>query len=195
MPVVVQGADVLLKELKNYGPNLYKQYRLEIAAALKPIVAEARGFVPTEPMRGLRSVGPEKSVWKYDAAKVRSGITYKAVPSKVNRGGFVAVASILNKTPMGAIAETAGRKNPHGQPWVGPKQRVNEKKVSHSYNKNAGQQFIANLGPLYGDKNDKGRYIYRAFENNRGKAQDAVVKSIYKVSATFEKKTTLGRAA
>lgn len=194
-PVAIQGADVLLKELKNYGPNLYRQYRIEIASALKPIVAEARGLVPREPMRGLRPTGPDKSVWKYDYARVRAGITYKAIPSKVNKRGFVALASILNKTPMGAIMETAGRKNPKGQPWVGPTQRVNEKKVSHSFYPQAGEQFIQNLGSLYGTKGDKGRYIYRAYENNRGKAQDAVVKSIYKVSNRFETKTTLGSAA
>jgi hypothetical protein len=37
-------------------------------------------------------------------------------PSKPNKNGFVALARILNKSAAGAIYETAGRKNPKGQP-------------------------------------------------------------------------------
>jgi len=195
MPVVLEGADNLLKELKQWGPNLYKNTRTEIASALKPIAAEAKGYLPREPMRGLRPVGADKSVWQYDYAKVRAGITYKATPSKVNKGGFVALASIINRTPIGAIMETAGRKNPYGQPWVGRKKDIGNHKVSHSTWDGASIVFMNNLGSMYGTGNDRGRYIYRAYENNRGKAQDAVVHAIEKVARQFDANTTLKRAA
>lgn len=195
MPVVLEGADDLLKELKNWGPNLYKNTRIEIASALKPISDEAKGFLPQAPMRGLRKVGADKSVWQYDYAKVRAGITYKATPSKVNKGGFVALASIINRTAIGAIMETAGRKNPYGQPWAGRNKDTGNHKVSHSTWAGAGIVFMNNLGPMYGTGTDRGRYIYRAYENNRGKAQDAVVHAIEKVSNEFQIKTTLKRAA
>lgn len=195
MPVVLEGADNLLKELKQWGPNLYKNTRTEIASALKPIAAEAKGYLPREPMRGLRPVGADKSVWQYDYTKVRAGITYKATPSKVNKAGFVALASIINRTPMGAIMETAGRKNPYGQPWVGPMKDLGNKKVSHAPWEGASVVFMNNLGAMYGTGNDRGRYIYRAYENNRGKAQDAVVHAIEKVANEFEINTTLKRAA
>lgn len=89
---------------------------------------------------------------KYDAAEIKRGITFKTTPSKPNRAGFVNTIRIQNKSMIGAIYETAGRKNGQGQDWVGPSAGGASKGVSRSVNPYAGNQFISNLGNLYGSK-------------------------------------------
>ena len=109
--------------------------------------------------------------------------------SKTNRRGFKSLASILNTSAAGAIFETAGRKNPWGQPW-NPTSGSN--RYSRSANKYAGRDFIqaANeLSPMTGKGNDKGRLIYRAYEEDQGKLQDAVIRAIEKAARLLNQRT------
>ena len=140
MPTEVKGAIRARKVLKEFNPDLLKEIQKEMRDALKPIVTQAKGFIPIEsPMRGWRKTD---NFWSYDSADMRRGISYSLAPSRANEQGFKSIAQIMNKTAMGSIWETA--KNP--QPWVGPKGGLS-KKYSRSSNKSAGQQFINNLEP------------------------------------------------
>jgi hypothetical protein len=104
----------------------------------------------------------------------RSGIYYSQAPSKRNRNGWQALYYVANKSAAGSIYETAGRKNPGGDP------------NSRSNNPGAGAHFISRMGPLYGDKQaERGRMIFRAWKEDRGKAQDAVVMAIMKTIENF----------
>jgi len=76
------------------------------------------------------------------------------------------MARIFNKSAVGAIYENSGRKNPDGQPWVGPYAGGASKSVSRSSNKYAGRQFIANLSPLVSSLQGRGRLIYRAWRDS-----------------------------
>jgi len=133
----------------------------------------------------------------YDVNVVRKGISYKTSPSRANSRGFSALASIENKSALGAIIETAGRKNPGGQPWVGPKLYTGQKRWSHSNNPSAGAQFIKNLGPIYGKKktsgigDKRGRLIYRAWHEQNGKVIAAYFKAVENVTAKFNKRTSI----
>ena len=106
------------------------------------------------------------------------GITYQTSPSRANRRGFKSLAAILNKSAAGAIYETAGRKNPWGQPWVGPKGPAGHR-YSHSPNKFAGRDFIAAMGgEMKGKEKMEGRALFRAYDENNGKAREAVLAAI-----------------
>ena len=169
MPVKLQGAVALRKALAAVEPTLAKEVSKEIASFLKPVVRDARGYMPTNdqvPSGWLRRV-TAKGRWAtrfYDQGVARKGITYKSTPSKPNRSGFQALASIFNKSAGGAIYETAGRKSG----LVG--------------------NFSPKLGgELVGDTQKMiGRAMYRAFEDDRGKAQDGVVKAIFKAKDKFD---------
>ena len=52
--VELRGYSDLRKALKRFAPDLDKQLKKELAAALKPVVTQARGFVPanSDVMRG-----------------------------------------------------------------------------------------------------------------------------------------------
>jgi hypothetical protein len=95
------------------------------------------------------------------------------------------MARIINKSAAGAIYETAGRKNPSGQPWVGRKGSGSSKGVSRSVNPNAGATFIANLDPLVSSLKGRGRLIYRAWAESKGVAEGAAMKAIDNATSEF----------
>lgn len=193
--IEIREAAELLRALQKFEPDLKKAYNKRIGAALRPIVNEAKGYVPAQPMRGWmgRSFSEAQfPTWNYSSA--RGGIGYSVGESKPNSQGWSSLIRISNKTASGAIAETAGRKNPQGQQWVGRNEQVDSHKVSHSNNPQAGAQFIKNLGELYGDpKIGYGRYIYRAYKNNEGAALKAIIEAIEDSRKEFE--TRMQKAA
>jgi hypothetical protein len=198
MPTEVVGAVALKKALNKYAPDLAKELTKELGAVLKPIVNEARSFVPVaSPMSGWSEVtSPRGRFPKYNAMEIRKGIIYKTSPSKPNRAGFVNNIRIQNKSMIGAIYETAGRKNGQGQDWVGPKAGGASKGVSRSNNPYAGNQFISNLGQLYGparkgDHRMMGRLIFRAWANTQGRANASVFKAIENTTTKFNRRTAM----
>jgi hypothetical protein len=174
MPVAVKGAVALRKALKSFTPDLAKQLPKEMAVALKPVVKAARGYAPSESqiLSGWRPRSfSEARFPTYNAKLVKAGIGYKTTPSKPNRRGFRSLARLFNKTAAGAIYETAGRKNPNSR-------------------------FVTNLNNKYGSSmkgQDKleGRALYRAYEEDQGKAQDGVLRAIDKAKNMLNKRASV----
>mgnify|MGYP006270514629 CR=1 FL=1 len=173
MAVRLEGAVALRKALRAFTPDLAKETQKEIAAFLKPVVKEARGYLPSESQTLSNWSSAKKTETakfpRYDYALAKRGITYKTTPSKANYRGFRALASIFNKTAAGAIYETAGRKNPNS-----------------TFVKNMDAKFN---GRIVGKGKQSGRSIFRAFEEDRGKAQDGVIRAIEKAANKFKAAT------
>ena len=202
MPTVeIQGNADLRKALRRFAPDLEKALKKEIRLALSPIAKAAKGFVPSQaPLSGWadRSFSEGKFP-TYSASTIRSKIGYTSSVSKPNKNGFSSMASVFNNSRAGAIYEGAGRNGgvPQGQPWVGPKGAAGHK-YSHSRNPKAGEQFIAAMPPLSGSLKGRGRLIFRAWAQNRGKAEGAVMKAISQAETQLyarSKQGTLRRAA
>jgi hypothetical protein len=168
MPVQLQGAVALRKALRNFEPDLAKETTKEIANFLKPVTRNARGFLPSNsevPSGWLKREGA-KGRWAnryYDRTQVSRSISYKSSPSKANRRGFRALASIFNKSAAGAIYETAGRKSG----------------VTGNFTPKLGGQLVGQGQKM------TGRAIFRAFEEDRGKATAGVLKAIETSAAKF----------
>ena len=199
MRIEIRGNADLRKAMRRFTPDLEKALKTEISAILRPVVLQAKGFVPaTSPMRGWagRSFS-EGRFPTYNAATIKSGITFSTTPSKINSNGFSSMARIENRSRVGAIYESAGRNGDQGQPWVGPKAGSNSNKVSKSNNPKAGQQFIKNLPPLVSSLKGRGRLIYRAWALNQGKAEGATMKAIDKAITQFRAEAAkgIGKAA
>lgn len=203
MPAKVQGALEFRKALKKFEPELAKQSQKEIAGLLKKVVSKARGFVPSEaPLSGWgNNVGLWAGDRTYNSGMIKRGIGYSTTPSKPNKRGFRSLAAIFNKNAAGAIYETAGRKSPQGQP---PAKRTvafrngqvipawqTGKDINTSANPNAGKQFINAMGPMYVAKRQagqggrvsrkmNGRLIFRAWGEDQGRTNAAVIKAIEK---------------
>jgi hypothetical protein len=218
MPVELKGADKLRKALKQIAPDLAKGTTKEMAAALKPITNKARGFMPSEGsmLSGWTSASSSTQTTnyrhfpKYDQTEAKRGVKYSTSPSKPNKRGFVSLARIINSSAGGAIYETAGRKNPNGQPSQASTRGVfsdyidTSNKVNKSLNPNAGKQFIARANALGSLVNARprqqgqagrstrkmtGRVIFRAFSEDQGKVTAAVVKAIENSANLFRART------
>jgi len=219
MPTEVKGAVELRKALKKFTPDLAKNTQKEIAGILKPITANARGFIPsTAPLSGWANSN-QNGAWGnrvWSSSEAKRGIGYKTTPSKPNRSGFRSLARIVNTSVSGAIYETAGRKNPQGRPQApmakvvapghanfGKTIRSGSKNQSMSNNPYAGQQFIDAMNQTgqivnayvrkegargRASQKMKGRAIFRAWAEDQGKAQAAVIKAIEKSKVEFEKR-------
>jgi hypothetical protein len=161
MPASVKGAVNLRKALKAYTPDLAKALPKEVAGALKPITKSAKGYLPDNGSVLSGWLARENSQARfptYDAKIAKAGIGYKTTPAKPNRKGFRSLARVFNKSAAGAIYETMGRKTPDS-PFV------------QNQNAKFGQS-------MKGKGKMEGRALFRAYEENNGKARDAVLKAI-----------------
>ena len=201
MPTEVTGALELRKALKKIEPALAKETEKEIRNLLKVVAVKARGFVPSQaPLSGW---GNAVGVWEnrvFSTSDIKRGIGYSTAPSKPNKRGFRSIATIFNKSAAGAIYETAGRKNPQGQPTqASTKGKYSSYidtsgKVNKSANPNAGKQFIDALPELVDSqqagkagrrtRKTKGRLLFRAWAEDQGKTNAAVLKAIEKSMTT-----------
>lgn len=200
MRVEVNGVKSTRKAIRRFAPDLNKELNRELKKALAPVANKAKGFVEmTSPMSGWQARSfSEGKFPPYVASTIKSGIGYSTKPGRTTRSGFTSNAQIFNKSVAGGIYETAGRKNPQGQPWVGPTAGGSSRKVSRSFNPKAGAQFIANLPELTSSLMGRGRLIYRAWAEDRGKAYGAALKAIDTADRNFmalAKTTTLSKAA
>ena len=169
MPTEVENALELRLALKKYMPDLAKETQDEMANALRPVVARARGFIPADSkllsgwVKGTASIDTTnyRAFPTFSSSDAKRGLGYRVTPSKPNKSGFVSLARIQQSNAGGAIYETAGRLNPNGK-RQGPivdrylngvydQTTHTGKQYSTSLNPNAGQQFMNNLnaaGPL-----------------------------------------------
>jgi hypothetical protein len=161
MPASVKGGVKLRKALRAFAPDLAKETQKEVAGALKPITKTAKGYFPDDGqvLSGwLAREGSQSRFPSYNARIVKAGVGYKTSPSKPNRRGFRSLARVFNKSAAGAIYETMGRKSPSSR-------------------------FVQNQNSKYGssmkgDGKMEGRALFRAYEENNGKARDAVLNAI-----------------
>jgi hypothetical protein len=138
-----------------------KKLKKKIKTALTPITKSAKGYVPD---RGQILSGwlprqmSESTFPSFNPALVKSGIGYKTTPSRPNSRGFKSLASVFNKTRAGAIYERMGKLSPDSRFVV-----------------NQDGKFRA---PLKGKDRMQGRVLFRAYEENNGKARAAVLDAI-----------------
>jgi hypothetical protein len=219
MPTEVKGAVELRKALRQFTPDLAKKTQKELGGILKPVTNKARGFIPaTSPLSGWQNQGGGGwARLEWSSGEAKRGIGYKATPSKPNRSGFRSLARIVNASPSGSIYETAGRLNPQGRPQAplakvvapghinfGKTIRSGNKGQSLSNNPNAGKQFIDALDDTgrivnaykreqgqagRASRKMKGRAIFRAWAEDGGKTNAAVIAAIQKSKIEFEKRT------
>jgi hypothetical protein len=212
MPTEVEGVIELRKALKKFSPELAKETRKELANLLIPIVKNARGFIPSEvPLSGWGKASGNGRFPLWSSAEAKRGIGYKTTAAKPNKSGFRSVARIVNASAAGAIYETAGRKSPNGREQApmativapghknfGKQIRSGTKNQSKSNNPAAGNIFIeamdqysqikdANNQTGAGRKSSKmkGRAIFRAWAEDGGKTNAAVLKAIENTKIKF----------
>jgi len=168
MPAKLQGAVALKKAMKQFTPDLAKETNKEITSFVKPLARNARGFLPSNedaPSGWLKRPNAQGR-WAtryYDQTEARRGITYKTTAGRPNRRGFRSLASLVNKGVGGGIYETAGRKS--------------------GITGNFTPQLSGEIKGRY--PKSSGRVIFRAFDEDQGKATAGVIKAMEKAAAKF----------
>jgi len=183
MPASVKGGIELRKALREFTPDLAKGLTKEVAAALKPVVKVARSYMPNESQAlsnwGLtgKSINARSSVFSnatfpaYAPSVVKSSIGFKSTPSKKSPQGFRSLAQLYNKDRAGAIYELAGTKNPD---------RVFVKNMEGKF-----------PSQIKGRGSRTGRGLYRAYEEDNGKALSGVLKAIENAKDNLNKRATV----
>ena len=198
MPVEIKGVKPTLKAIRKVDPELLKEMNKQIKAIMIPLRDKARGYAPSpqpdnlygwnentvnkkitarnSSFRTFDDTGRVRRFPLYDYETVKKGIYYSAGGSDKNKNGWRALYFVANKSAAGAIYETAGRAG------------TTSREGYRSNNPGAGAHFVSRMGPLYGNKREeRGRMIFRAWAEDQGKAQAAVVKAIENTINAFNK--------
>lgn len=202
MPVEIKGLSETLSAMRKFEPDLAKNLNKEVREALTPVQKKAQGFFPSE-ISGLsnwmlntkgRKISKETSAFaavghfpKYNRAIAARGIKIFLGRTRPNKNGFVTFYRISNITAAGAIYETSGRRD------------GKSRRQYKSTNPDAGAHFMAaiNSNPMAGSGYRRGRALYKAWDEDQGKAFNHVIKAVDATILQFHAraKATLKKAA
>ena len=174
MPATVKGGVELRKALRKFTPDLAKETQKEIKTAIRPISQSAKGYVPDrgEVLSGwLPRQMSEGTFPTFNPSEVRSRIGFKTSPSKANSRGFRSLAQVFNKSRAGSIYERMGKLSPDSR-----------------FVMNQDGKFRA---PLKGKDRMQGRLLYRAYDENNGKARNGVLKAIASAATKLNQRATV----
>lgn len=173
MPVKLSGVKYVLSQMNKVNPESRKALNKEVRATAKPIVARAKGFIPSSaPLSGWESTSGAWGSRHYDYGVMKRGIGFSTGSTKPNRNGYSYLAYFYNASAAGAIYETAGRKTSGQQ--------------GKSTNPKAGQQFIGAMGSV-GKGKDQGRAIFKAVNEDQGRITGAIIKAYTDVIGKFNR--------
>jgi hypothetical protein len=194
MPVVVTGVKQLQKAMRDVEPALNKQMSKDIKIVMLTVRDKARGYLPAQNEvlsgwgKGTASIDtikdPNRLFPPYDYALAKSKVAYSAGQNKANDRGFKAAFYVYNNSRPGAIFETAGR--------------IGRPRGNKSLNPNAPVQFNSAaemLSSMKGQGKQRGRVIYRAWDETKDVIIPRVVNAIDTVAKKFIKDTEIRRAA
>ncbi len=194
MPVVVTGVKQLQKAMKDVDKDLNKEMSKNIKQAMLIVRDRARGYLPAQNEvlsgwgKGTGSMetvkDPNRLFPPYDYEYAKSKVAYSAGQNKSNDKGFKAAFYVFNNSRSGAIFETAGR--------------IGRPRGNRSLNPNAPVQFNAAaemLSSMKGQGKQRGRVIYRAWDETKDVIIPRVVNAIDTVAKKFIKDTEIRRAA
>jgi hypothetical protein len=207
MPVVVQGAHEMIRALGEFDKDLRNSLNRETRAYLAPVVKQAKVYVPDAgSLVGLRKgwtykdsskkITKSSSMFrvgtfpKYNTSIIKNGIKSIIGNTKSQPNGWVSIYRLVNQSRAGAIYEVSGR--------AGGMSKRNYK----SPNPNAGKHFMAAIsatGQLKGKEHLEGRLLYRAWNENQGRALAKVAQAVQNTEKIFANRTqvrqTFGKAA
>ena len=194
MPVNVTGVKQLQKAMRDVDPKLNKEMTKNIKIAMLEVRNRARGYLPAQndvlsgwgkPTSSAETI---KDIYRafppYDYITARDGIIYSAGQNKRNRSGFKASFYVANTKAPGMIFEWAGRLNkPEGEGSLNPNAPVQFNSAAEM------------LGSMKGRDKQRGRVVYRAWDETKNKVIPAVVNAIETVAVRFNKDTQISKAA
>ena len=198
--VKVTGYTETVALLKNFDNEALKVMNKEIYQVMKTTQMDARSQVPGNVPSGLSNWGKSSNgAWgsrEYRPSGVRMGIKTKIDRQRVKGMWTSKTAFITQSDPAGAIYETAGRKNPHGQPTASRlynKKRSTLKGYSQSNNPFAGDYFINEIEKQSGltIRGKQGRIVTKTVDDRapyiENEMRDVINRATTKLNAKLAK--------
>jgi len=180
--------------MREVDKDLNKEMSKNIKQAMLIVRNRARGYLPPQGDvlsgwgKGTSSINtikePKRLFPPYDYALAKSKVQYSAGQNKANDKGFRAAFYVYNNSRSGAIFETAGR--------------IGRPRGNKSLNPQAPEQFNSAaemLSSMKGQGKQRGRVIYRAWDETKDVIIPKVVNAIDTVAVKFKKDTELRKAA
>jgi len=180
--------------MRDVDKDLNKEMSKNIKQAMLIVRDRARGYLPAQSEvlsgwgKGTGSLDtvkdPNRLFPPYDYALAKNKVQYSAGQNKANDRGFKAAFYVYNNSRPGAIFETAGR--------------IGRPRGNKSLNPNAPVQFNSAaemLSSMKGQGKQRGRVIYRAWDETKDLIIPRVVNAIDTVANKFIKDTEQRRAA
>ena len=180
--------------MREVDQDLNKEMSKNIKQAMLIVRNRARGYLPAQSDvlsgwgKGTGSIDtikePNRLFPPYDYDLAKKKVQYSAGQNKANDKGFKAAFYVYNNSRSGAIFETAGR--------------IGRPRGNKSLNPNAPEQFNSAaemLSSMKGQGKQRGRVIYRAWDETKETVIPKVVNAIETVAVKFNKDTALRKAA
>jgi hypothetical protein len=190
LPVEVKGLAETLSAMRQFEPDLAKNLNKGVREALTPIQRKAVSYVPntSEVLSGWRldssksKISKQTSMFKkgtfpkFNAVLVRRGMKINLGKTRPNSRGFSTFYSLSNSTAAGAIMERAGKLSESDRP-------------SKSNNPDARVWFNNHMkGALVGQGQKRGRLLYKAWNEDEGKALAKVMKALDATIIQFKRR-------
>lgn len=180
--------------MREVDKDLNKEMSKNIKQAMLIVRNKARGYLPQQNEvlsgwgKGTGSIDtikePNRLFPPYDYNLAKSKVQYSAGQNKANDKGFRAAFYVYNNSRSGAIFETAGR--------------IGRPRGNKSLNPQAPEQFNSAaemLSSMKGQGKQRGRVIYRAWDETKDVIIPKVVNAIDTVAVKFKKDTEIRKAA
>lgn len=182
--VQVYGVEDTIATLRKLEPALYKQAVADMKVAAEPIAQSIRDYIPTEPpLRGFRHNG--RTSWNRGAIKVKVSVS---LAKKTIRNERPLVKIIINGKSPGMpglfIADMAGKRNKISRSGLTDPYTRNGRRRTHRH---AGQG-ESMIDYLNGRRGPASRFIWRAADIHKGKAQISIIATVDKISKDFNKR-------
>lgn len=182
--VQVYGVEDTIATLRKLEPELYKQAVKDMKVAAEPIAQSIRDYIPNDPpLRGFRHKG--RTSWNRSAIKVKVSVSFA---KKTIQNEKPLVKIIVNgKTPGMAglfIADMAGKRNKISRSGSTRTYIRRGKERTHRHN-GQGESMIDYLNGFWGTAS---RFVWRAANLHRDKAQISIIATVDKISKDFNKR-------
>lgn len=110
----VENLDKTLNALRVIDPEMKKNLNKEMVKSVRPIVTKTKNLVPARPARNWGGWSNRGRDLGWNPAVVKRGIATSTANARAAGGGVRSQFRLLNKSPAGAIYETAGSRGGNG---------------------------------------------------------------------------------
>ncbi len=165
--VEVIGVKETIRELRQFDPELRKQFNKDARKIAQPIIDRAKSSYPNQYLSGMNRLWQygrtRRQLFPYNQKDAQRGVVFKIDTGK----RATSTLTIIQKNPAAAIIEMAGKKGGDNL---------------------QGARFTKALTLFHGQP---ARVMWPAAESSQGQVEDAMIELVNQAAATIELRITV----